>query len=204
MFFIFVLTIHLHDVLRTPHDRFRWAVMVRDLVFGIGAWALAGAQMEKDHVPGARAWIASCRSVFGVVLVFYAIEHFLHPKFALGVPLELPTPAWVPLPALWGYVVGAMLLVSGVSILINKHARAAATWLGVAITLVVVFYYLPMIVPAKLPSQLNTAVDYIADTLLFAGNIFLLAGAIPAARNLASLPLEPRTEHTEGLRELRA
>jgi uncharacterized membrane protein SirB2 len=97
-----------------------------------------------------------------------------------------------------------MLLVSGVSILINKHARAAATWLGVAITLVVVFYYLPMIVPAKLPSQLNTAVDYIADTLLFAGNIFLLAGAIPAARNLASLPLEPRTEHTEGLRELRA
>ena len=178
--------------------------MVRDLVFGIGAWALAGAEMEEHHVPGARAWIASCRTVFGVVLVFYAVEHFLHPKFALGVPLELPTPAWVPLPTLWGCVVGAMLLVSGVSILINKHARAAATWLGLGITLVVVFYYLPMVVPAKLPSQLNTAVDYIADTLLFAGNIFLLAGAIPAARSLASLPLEPRTEHTEGLRELRA
>jgi uncharacterized membrane protein len=204
MFFIFVLTIHLHDVLRTPYDRFRWAVMVRDLVFGIGAWALAGAEMEEHHVPGARAWIASCRTVFGVVLVFYAVEHFLHPKFALGVPLELPTPAWVPLPTLWGYVVGAMLLVSGVSILINRHARAAATWLGLGITLVVVFYYLPMVVPAKLPSQLNTAVDYIADTLLFAGNIFLLAGAIPAARSLSSLPLKPRTEHTEGLRELRA
>ncbi|MGC9998209.1 MAG: hypothetical protein ABSE79_23075 [Terriglobia bacterium] len=204
MFFIFVLTIHLHDVLRTPYDRFRWAVMLRDLVFGIGAWALAGAQMEEDHVHGARGWIASCRTVFGVVLVFYAVEHFMHPKFALGVPLELPTPAWVPLPTLWGYVVGAMLLVSGVSILINKHARAAATWLGLAVTLVVVFYYLPMIVPAKLPSQLNTAVDYIADTLLFAGSIFLLAGAIPAAPSLSSLPLKPRTDHTEGLRELRA
>ena len=204
MFFTFVLTIHLHDVLRTPYDRFRWAVMVRDLVFGIGAWALAGARMEEDHVPGARAWIASCRTVFGVVLVFYAVEHFLHPKFALGVPLELPTPAWVPLPSLWGYVVGAMLLVCGVSILINKHARAAATWLGFAITLVVVFYYLPMIVPVKLPSQMNTAVDYIADTLLFAGNIFLLAGALPAAGSLSSVPLKPRAEPAEGLSELRA
>jgi uncharacterized membrane protein len=186
MFFIFVLTIHLHDVLGTPSDRFRWAVMLRDLVFGIGAWSLAGAEMEEHHVPGARAWVASCRAVFGVVLVFYAVEHFLHPKFALGVPLELPTPAWVPLPSLWGYAVGAMLLVSGIFILINRHARAAATWLGFAITVVVLFYYLPMIMPVKLPSQMNTAVDYIADTLLFAGNIFLLAGAIPAGPSLSS------------------
>jgi len=203
MFFIFVLTIHLHGVLSTPYDRFRWAVMTRDLVFGIGAWALAGADMEEHHVPAARAWIATCRIIFGVVLVFYSVEHFLHPKFALGVPLELPTPAWVPLPSLWGYIVGAMLLVSGVSILVNKHARAAATWLGLGITLVVLFYYLPMILPVKLPSQMNTAVDYIADTLLFAGNIFLLAGAIPAARSLSTAPLRPRREHTEGLSELR-
>ena len=203
MFFIFVLTIHLHDVLRTPYDRFRWAVMVRDLVFGIGAWALAGTQMEERNPQLAHRWMASCRTVFGVVLVFYAVEHFLHPRFALGVPLELPTPAWVPLPALWGYVVGAMLLVSGVSILINKHARAAATWLGFAITLVVVFYYLPLIVPVKLPSQLNTAVDYIADTLLFAGNIFLLAGALPAGSSPSAVPLKPRTERTDGLSELR-
>ena len=202
-FFIFVLTIHLPAVLRTPYDRFRWAVMVRDLVFGMGAWALAGAEMEEHQVPGARAWIAGCRTVFGVVLVFYAVEHFLHPGFALGVPLELPTPAWVPLPSLWGHVVGVMLLVCGVSILINKHARAAATWLGFTITLVVVFYYLPMIVPVKLPSEMNLAVDYIADTLLFAGNIFLLAGALPAARSLSSVPLNPRTEQAEGLSELR-
>ena len=174
--------------------------MVRDLVFGIGAWSLAGARMEEDHVPGARTWIASCRGVFGLVLVFYAVEHFLHPEFALGVPLELPTPAWVPLPALWGYLVGAALLVSGVSVLINKHARAAAAWLGLAITLVVVFYYLPMIVPVKLPSQMNTAVNYIADTLLFAGNIFLLAGGVPG---LSSAPLKTRSEHAEGLSELR-
>ena len=204
MFFIFVLTIHLHDVLRTPHDRFRWAVMARDLIFGIGGWALAGAQMEEDRVPGARAWLASCRTVFGAVLVFYAVEHFRHPKFALGVPLELPTPAWVPVPSLWGYAVGAMLLICGVSILINKYARAAATWLGFAITLVVVFYYLPMIVPVKLPSQMNTAVDYIADTLLFAGSIFLLAGALPVVRSLSSVPLKSRTGKAEGLSELRA
>jgi len=180
MFFLFVLMIHLPSVVRTPHDRFRWAVMLRDLVFGIAAWALAGAQMQEQHPERARRLIGACRELFALVLVFYGVEHFLHPKFALGVPLELPTPAWVPVPSLWGYLVGAMLLISGLALLINKQARAAATGLGIAITVVVLFYYLPMLVPARLPSQLNLAVDYIADTLLFAGSIFLLAGALPA------------------------
>jgi uncharacterized membrane protein len=180
MFFLFVLMIHLPAVVRAPHDRFRWAVMLRDSAFGIAAWALAGAQMQDQHPERARRLIGACRGVFALVLVFYGVEHFLHPKFALGVPLELPTPAWVPVPSLWGYLVGAMLLICGVALLVNKQARAAATGLGITITVVVLLYYLPLVVPVKLPSQLNTAVDYIADTLLFAGSTFLLAGALPA------------------------
>jgi len=42
MLFLFVLLIHIPNVVATPHDRFRWAVTVRDLVFSAGAWALAG------------------------------------------------------------------------------------------------------------------------------------------------------------------
>jgi len=185
MFLCFVFMIHLPDVVKI-HDRIRWAVMTRDLIFGIGGWALAATQIEERSARAAQRVIAFCRTVFGVVLVFYAVEHFLHPKFALGIPLELPTPAWVPLPSLWGYLVGAMLLVAGLLLLVNRQARDAATWLGVAITVVVLLYYSPLIFPAKLPSQLNMAVDYVADTLLFAGAIFLMAGALPTQRSSAA------------------
>lgn len=186
MFFLFVLSMHLPKVMGNLRDRFAWAVALRDLLFAVGAWALAGTQMEARYVQGAHRLIASCRVVIAVVLLFFGIEHFLHPEFAPGVPLEQPTPAWIPVRSVWGYFIGAMLLMSGVSILTNKQARAAATWLGIAITLVVLFIYLPMRVVAEQPSEINTAVNYIADTLLFAGNIFLLAAAIPASSSSSS------------------
>jgi hypothetical protein len=129
--------------------------------------------------------IATWRVAFALVLLFYGIEHVLHPEFAPGVPLEQSTPAWIPAPPVWGYLFGAILLMSGVSILMNRQVRAAGTWLGVAITLVVAFIDLPMLVVAAQPSEMNTAVNSMADTLLFAGSIFLLAGAIPPR---ASIP----------------
>jgi uncharacterized membrane protein len=183
MFLVFVLSMHLPNVMRNPKDRFAWAVALRDLLFAAGAWALAGAQRD-GRIQAAPRVIATCRVVFALVLLFYGIEHVLHPEFAPGVPLEQSTPAWIPVPPVWGYLIGAILLMSGVSILMNRQARAAGTWLGVAITLVVAFIYLPMLVVAAQPSEMNTAVNYIADTLLFAGSIFLLAGAIPAGADI--------------------
>jgi uncharacterized membrane protein len=182
-FILFVLSIHLPNVMRNPKDRFAWAVALRDLVFAVGAWALAGSWMEERHVPLAHRVIASCPLVLAVVLPFFGIEHFLHPEFAPGVPLEQSTPGCIPFRSLWGYLMGAALLVTGVSLSINRHARAAATWLGIAITLVVLFICLPMLVTAAQPSEMNTAVNYVADTLLFAGSIFFLAAAIPAKSN---------------------
>jgi hypothetical protein len=70
----------------------------------------------------------------------------------------------------------------------NKHARTAATLLGVAITVVVLFIYVPMRVVAMQPSEVNNAVNYIADTTLFAGSIFRLAAAIPiGSRSTSSI-----------------
>jgi uncharacterized membrane protein len=181
MFFVFVLTIHLPTVVKNPHDRFRCAVAARDFVFGVGAWALAASQMEKQHRQLALRLIASCRVAFGLVLMFFGVEHVLHPGYLPGVPLDELTPPWVPFPSVWGYAIGAMLMVSGVLLLINVGARVAATWLGIAMTIAVLILYVPMLPVARLPSEINTADNFIADTLLFAGSIFFLAEAMPAS-----------------------
>jgi hypothetical protein len=74
--------------------------------------------------------------------------------------------------------VGAILIVSGVLMLINVRARAAATWLAAAVTLAVPVIYIPMLFVAVGTSQGVEAVNYIFDSLLFAGSVFLLAGGM--------------------------
>jgi len=157
------------------------AVALRDLVFGVGAWALAGTAMDERHGPVVRRAMAGGRVLFAVVLLFFGVEHVLHPEFAPGVPLEQSTPAWMPLRFAWGYCIGAALLVTGVAILIDKHARAAATWLGVAVTLVVLLLYLPMLAVSTGRLGVTVALNDLADTLLFAGSIFLFAASIPGS-----------------------
>jgi uncharacterized membrane protein YphA (DoxX/SURF4 family) len=112
----------------------------------------------------------------------YGVEHFLHPAGALGVPLPKLTPAWIPGRLLIGYLTGAILLVAGVCILLGKHTRMAATYLGTWIVLLVVFIYGPILIVSL--ANPNTAVkvegiDYFFDTLLFAGAILALARATP-------------------------
>jgi hypothetical protein len=99
-----------------------------------------------------------------------------------GVPLEKLTPAWIPGRLLIGYLTGAILLVAGASILLDKKTRIAATYLGTWIVLLVLFLYGPILI-AQI-SDPSTAVkvegiNYFADTLLFAGAILALAGATP-------------------------
>ncbi len=175
MFCLFVMMIHLPNVAAKPGDRFVWAVAMRDLAFGAGAWALAGTHMQESR---GRRVLAICRVVFALVLLFFAAEHFLHPEFAPGVPLEKLTPAWIPARPLWGYVTGAALLVAGAALLVNKQARAAATWLGIIIALLVLIIYLPMIAAVQ-PAGRTEALNYIADTLLFSGAVLLIASSSP-------------------------
>jgi uncharacterized membrane protein len=179
MFVLFVLMIHVPEVVTNPKDRFTWAVALRDLVFGLGAWSLAGGQMAERSPRAAARLIACCRIGIAAVLLCFGIEHVLHPEFTPGVPLEQLTPAWIPGRAAWGYVVGATLVTSGALILVNKQSRVAATWLGIAVTAVVLFVNLPMLVVATGTSPTITAENFVGDTLLFAGAIFLLAAALP-------------------------
>jgi uncharacterized membrane protein YphA (DoxX/SURF4 family) len=173
MLLIFVVTIHVPEVMATAHDRFRWVVLFRDSAFAAGLLALAGSA-------GAPAWkrlITLARIAFGAIALFFAVRYFLHPEHVPGVPLERLTPAWA-LPLFWGYSIGAVLLVSGALLFVNRWARQAAAWLGIAVTIAVIVVYVPMIGPSHGTAELVDTINYIADTLLFAGTALILAEAL--------------------------
>jgi uncharacterized membrane protein len=164
MFLLFVLLIHLPNAVRRPEQLF-WVILFRDLSFGGGAWALAGGRLA---IFG-RWWIVAA-------VLFFAVVYFLHPEVAPGVPLVKLTPAWVPLHLFWGYPMGAALLLAGVTVLVNRRSRLAATVLAIMVTLSVVLVYIPIMVLTPTVEAMN----YIFDTLLFAGTIWLLAQSSPS------------------------
>jgi uncharacterized membrane protein len=167
--------IHLPNAAAAPKDRIVWAVAARDLVFGAGACALA--QTQRPHGPNALLTVA--RVYIVIALIFFAVEHFLHPEFAPGVPLPKVTPTWVPLHSFLGYFAGAVLLIGAAAMLAPRYARSAAAWVALMITAITVFLYLPIMTLATKTPELTEGQNYIFDTLLFAGAILLLAAAMP-------------------------
>ncbi len=176
MFLLFVAMMDIPAITALLHTRFGAALFVREISFGGGLIALSvsmgGTSKGKSRV------VAICRLVFGLVAVFYGVETVLHPEFLPGVPLEKTTPPWEPAARLWGYTIGAFLLVCGALILANRWSRKAAAWLGIAIAVAVVVVYLPLLGPAHGTDQMVEALDYIFDTLLFAGTALILAEAL--------------------------
>lgn len=175
MIFLFVCMLHIPGVVAHPHERLFWTIALRDLSFAGGAWAYAGTQTGQWRSEGKHVLITMGRFLVAIGAMFFGVEHFLHPEFVPGVPLNKVMPVWIPGRVLIGYMTGAVLLVAGASILLNKKARMAATYLGGFILLLVFGIYLPIMisVPADVPNGLN----YFADTMMYAGAILLLANA---------------------------
>ena len=185
--FVFVATMDIRGPLAHPRDRFAWTFVLREMTFGAGGWILAGgAWREQGRELGASKLITLGRVVIAIAAIFYGVEHFLHPEGALGVPLEKVTPAWIPGRLLIGYLTGAILVVAGAAILLARHTRTAATYLGTWIVLLVIFIYGPMLIASLLdPSNAVKieGINYFADTLLFAAVILALASATPASQS---------------------
>ena len=177
MFFLFVLLLHVPNVWANPGDRFVRAVLFRDLSLGGAAWCLAANLTGENYDQTAR-WLAVVgRSLFAVAMIVFAVEHFAHPQFAPGVPLEKMMPAWMPGHVAWAWVTGALLTVCGVSILFNKRGRTAAVVLGLMFLALVLFLYLPL--EFLHPSiEISGELDYVADTLIFSGAAFFVAAGL--------------------------
>jgi len=181
MFFLFVCMIYLPGALTHPTDRFAWTFALRDLSFSAGAWALAGLQCRASSPQQSRWMILFGRIVLAIAAIFFAVEHFLHPEFAPGVPLEKMTPSWVPFPSVWAYLAGAILLAAGIGLALNKKPRMAAASIGALMTALTLFLYLPILILAHggPTTDINEAINYVADTWLYAGAALLLASALP-------------------------
>jgi uncharacterized membrane protein len=177
--FLFVAMMDIPGALANPRDRFGWTLAIREMAFGGGGWILAGNAMRG---PGGSRLITVGRVVIAITAIFYGVEHFLHPVARPGVPLEKLMPAWIPGRLLIGYLSGAILLVAGAFMLLDKKTRMAATYLGSWIVLLVVFIYGPILIASLLDPSTAVKIEginYFFDALLFAGTILALASATP-------------------------
>lgn len=178
LFVIIVATIDLPNLADRAHDRFFWILTVRETSFSGGAMVLAASVWTGAFT--SRTLSAIGRTIVALVMIFYAVEHFLHPDHVPGVPLEKLTPAWMPAPILIGYFIGISLLVGGAALLIPRTARLAAAIAGSILVLLTAVFYVPIATTEIRTPLAVEGLNYIFDTLLFAGTV-LLAGLPPGA-----------------------
>jgi uncharacterized membrane protein len=182
MMFLFIAMIHFPRALANPHERIPWTIVFREMSFGGAGWILAGKARAGSRGQS-RSWLITVgRVLVGITVLFFGVEHFLHPLGMPGVPLEKQMPTWIPARLIIDYLTGAILLLAGTSILLAKKTRMAATYLGSWILLMVIMIYGPVLIVSL--ADPGTAVkvegiNYFADTLLFAGAILAVASATP-------------------------
>jgi uncharacterized membrane protein len=179
MFSLFVCMIYLPSAIEHPTNRFTWIYVLRDLSFAGGSWALAGLHSRASSPQASRWMILFGRIVMATAAMFYGVQHLLHPGFAPGVPSEKLTPSWVPIPSVWAYLAGAILLASGIGLALNKKSRIAAASIGALMTFLTVFLYMVLLIRAHGGLEINEGLNYVADTLLYAGAALVVASALP-------------------------
>ena len=181
MMFLFVAMVHFPGALRS-HNRILWVIVFREMSFGGGGWILAGTAMNESRAPAKRTLITVGRVLITLALIFFGVQHFLHPTGLPGVPLPKQMPTWLPGRELIDYVTGAAYLVLAGSILLSRKTRTVATCVGGWILLMVLVMYGPILIAALSQPDTGTQIEginYFADTMLFAGVILALARATP-------------------------
>jgi uncharacterized membrane protein len=177
LFLIIVATIDLPNLPPHIHERLFWTLTVRETAFAGGAMVLAGSLWPRGKSTGTAGTtlILLGRFIVACTFIFYAIEHFLFPRFVPGVPLEKMTPDWIPAPTLIAYFVGITLLAAGVGLMIPRTRRTAAATAGTVLLLLTIFFYIPILITEIHTPLAVEGVNYVGDTLLFAATA-LLAG----------------------------
>src|SRR5258707_9093569 len=184
MMFMFVAMLYLPSALRPLHARITWTIVFREMSFGGAAWILAAVAKDGWRGQARTTLITVGRIAITLALIFFGIEHFLHPMGLPGVPLQKEMPSWMPVPGrvLIDYVTGAALLVVGGSVLLNRKTRTVAACVGGWLLLMVLVIYGPVLIAALFQPGIEVkgeGINYFSDTLLFAGVILALASAAP-------------------------
>lgn len=186
MFILFSLMLTVPAVISHPtRDRFEWVLLVREPSFACGGFALAATAMVPSRSRVAPALVTFARIFVSLVVIFYGVEHFLHPDHVPVVPLEMLTPTWIPGRTAIAYLTGAAMIGAGTIMLVQrKNARVSATYLGALILLLVLLVYGPILIASLSANGVGEKIEglnYFADTLFFGGSVLALAHALPKA-----------------------
>ena len=187
MMFLFVAMLHLPGAITTG-GRLPWTIVFREMAFGGTGWVLAGSAVGSSD-RGGKWLIAVGRVPVPAAAIFFGVEHFLHPLGLPGVPLAKEMPAWIPARSVVDYVTGALLVSTGVSVLLRPKRRMAAAHLGAWLVFLVLAIYGPVLIGALADPSAAVQVEglnYFADTLLFGGAILSLARAAAAVPRVAA------------------
>ncbi len=173
-FFFFVVLMDVPGWAEDPRDRFALTLALRELSFSGGALALAASLTESSRKRGL-ATVA--RYFIAIPVLVYSIQQFMHGNHVPGVPLRPVTPEYVYGHAIWTYLAAVVYAFAGTLLLVGRKARAAATSLGLTVLFLELVVYLPIAVVER--ASIDNGLNYLADTLMFCGAVFLLAGAMP-------------------------
>ncbi len=165
---LFVVLIHVPNVVAKPSNRIFWVVACRDFTFAASAAVLAEE----------RVWDV-VRIPVACIMLFFGVEHFIYPQCVSGVPLEKITPAFVVGAQVWPYITGAGLVAGSVAMLFRRWAGLSLAILGALMLILVIALYAPILIRQKDVEGLN----YFADTLMFAGSLLLFAKAAVKAES---------------------
>jgi uncharacterized membrane protein len=178
MFVLFVLLLHLPHIGEQPAARIHWIVAVRDSTFAMGALALFGTTMRGRWPQRSNILTGVVRVWMACVMIFFGMQNMLHPECSPGVPDTTLTAEWVPLPLLMAYVTGILLIASGCLMFLRKYASAAAALIGLLMAVLTLVIYAPNFFLAHSVLEHVIAINFVADTLLFAGMTFVISKAI--------------------------
>ena len=175
MFSLFVLLMDLPATLAHPTTRLNWILAARQGTFAMGGLALFSVAV-RDRWPKPSHRLATIAAVWtAMVIIFYGVEHILHPQISPGVPDSRLTSSWVPLPLALAYLTGALLIAFGAAMLIRKYAGSAGRLAGILMLLLTLVLYVPEFFLARTVPQRVTAINFIFDTLLFSGTLLAVA-----------------------------
>jgi len=177
LFLLFVLLMHIPRTITGPDQELAFNVVLRDLSFSGGAFAFAATQTTMRRERSARTLVSFARFFIGIPVIIFGVEHFLRPNFAPGIPEGKVMPSWIPAPAFLSYLFGTVLILAGLSLATQRHARMASTWLGIVILLLILIVYLPPLLAN--PADIGNRLNYVIIHLMLGGGVFILASTLP-------------------------
>ena len=175
-FFLFVVLMDVPSWVRNPQNRFALTLALRQLSFSGGALALAASLTEQWRKRGTHISATIARYFVAIPVLFYSFEQFMHGDYVPGIPLQRMTPQYIYGHAVWTYLAAAVYAVAGILLFVGKKSRAAATWIGLTVLLVVLVVYVPI---GVMDRASLIGINYLGDTLMYCGAVLLLAGAMP-------------------------